>query len=152
LVGDALQAIGFEVELHRNVTGQQLRQTIEEFVQNHGFEENSRILIWFGGHGATVDGEGYLLGVDINKLSDKSEKLDQDLRDFYKASLPLRHFGITLRQMRSRHVLLVLDSFFAATIFDTTRSTAEQIRAVQMANPTRQIITAGSTGQKVLDD
>jgi hypothetical protein len=152
LVSDALRAIGFEVEPHRNVTGQQLRQVIDDFVQEHGFEENSRILIWFGGHGATVDGEGYLLGVDINKLSEQSDKLNEDLRDFYKASLPLRQFGITLRQMRSRHVLLVLDSCFAATIFDTTRSIPEQLLAVEMANPTRQIITAGSTGQKVLDD
>jgi hypothetical protein len=152
LVTKTLRDIGFDVEPHRNVTGEQLRQVTDEFVQKHGYDDNSRILIWFAGHGVTIDGEGYLLGVDVNKLSEKSQALNEDLRKFYKASLPLRQFGITLRQMRARHVLLVLDSCFAATIFDTTRSTAEQLRAVEMANPTREIITAGSTGQEVLDD
>ena len=156
LVSDALRERGFETETYENLTGEQLDRIIDEFVDKYGYLDNTRILIWYAGHGVTVDGEGYVLGTDSPQLAEGSPTLNADLRDFYQAAMPLRKFGITLRQMRAKHVMLVLDSCFSATIFDNTRGKdpiqSNLLRKVEMENPTRQIITSGSAGQKVLDD
>jgi hypothetical protein len=154
LVSGALRERGFETEVYENLTGRQLDGVIEDFTDKHGYQDNTRILIWYAGHGVTVDGEGYVLGTDAPLLAEDSSSLDADLQEFYRAAMPLRKFGIILRQMRAKHVLLVLDSCFSATIFDNTRSASQslRLREVEMANPTRQIITSGSAGQKVLDD
>jgi hypothetical protein len=153
-VADALRRHNFEVKLYNgsNMTGKQLRETIEAFVQEHGFIEDSRILIWYAGHGATVDGEGYLLGVDAPVFDPAAPGLDGALRDFYSASMPLRSFGVHLRQMRARHVMLVLDSCFAGTIFQDTRATPNNQMTLEMAKPVRQIITAGLAGEEVADN
>lgn len=153
-VRDALERKGFEVVLYDdpNMTGEQLRDAIQDFVDEYGYIENSRVLIWYAGHGMTVDGEGYLLGVDSPLLDIESETLDQDLRDFYKAAMPLRTFGVHLRQMRTRHVMLILDSCFAGTIFTNTRASPSLTRNPEMARPARQIITAGLAGQEVADN
>jgi hypothetical protein len=155
VVRKALLEQGFQdqdIEVYIDTTGGQLRSRIEEFVDKHGYEKDARILIWYAGHGATVNGEGYLLGKDVPVIDQRSKTIDDDVRKFYKASFPLRTFGVVLRQMQAKHVMLVLDSCFAATIFDSTRSPSQRAREIEMANPTRQIITAGGTGQKVADD
>jgi hypothetical protein len=154
LVSAALKERGFETEPYLNLTGKQLDDVISDFVDKYGYQDNTRILIWYAGHGVTVDGEGYVLGIDAPQLAEGSQSLNADLREFYKAAMPLRKFGILLRQIRAKHVLLVLDSCFSATIFDNTRAPGQslRLRSVEMENPTRQIITSGSAGQKVLDD
>ena len=153
-VARELEGKGFEVILYDdpNLTGERLRDAIQDFVDEYGYDENSRILIWYAGHGMTIDGEGYLLGVDAPVLDIDSETLDQDLRGFYKSAMPLRTFGVHLRQMRSRHVLLVLDSCFAGTIFTNTRANPSVTRNREMARPARQIITAGLAGEEVADN
>lgn len=154
-VAAELRKHGFDVTLATdpNMTGAKLRKLVEEFVFEHGFEENSRVLIWYAGHGDTIDGEGYLLGVDAPNVGDmNSETLDEELREFYKASMPLRSFGIHLRQMRSRHVMLILDSCFAGTIFTNTRANITTTLNREMARPVRQIVTAGLAGEEVADN
>lgn len=159
-VSDALKVAmeledkGFKVERYvdPNMTGKQIREAIDDFVDRYGFIENSRILIWYAGHGMTIDGEGYLLGVDAPLINPDSATIDEDLRAFYRASMPLRSFGVHLRQMRTRHVMLVLDSCFAGTIFSNTRASPSVTRNREMARPARQIITAGLAGEEVADD
>lgn len=151
VVGDALVAQGFEVEpIVTDANGAGLRDTIAKFVDKVGYEKDARVLIWIAGHGVTVNGEGYLLGTDAPAIKGDSD--DSILRDFYGASMPLRSFGTILREMRSLHVMLVLDSCFAATIFSSTRSSVTRARELEMRNPTRQIITSGGPGQPVADD
>ena len=66
-----LEGKGFEVTLYDdpNLTGRQLREAIDKFVQDYGYLEDARVLIWYAGHGMTIDGEGYLLGVDAPQLN-----------------------------------------------------------------------------------
>lgn len=134
------------------LTGQQIREVVEDFIQTYGYLENARVLIWFAGHGMTVDGEGYLLGTDAPILDKSSETLDQDLKRFYDASMSVRLFGVYLRQMRTRHVMVVLDSCFAGTIFKNTRAPGSRELSSEMGQPTRQIITAGLAGEEVDDN
>lgn len=150
----ALEEVGFAVTpvFSQTITGEKLRQTVQDFVDRHGYEENSRILIWFAGHGVTIDGEGYLLGADAPRLDAASPTLSKDLQQFYHAAMPMRLFGVHLRQMRARHVMLVLDSCFSGSIFTNTRSSAIGASNAEMLSPTRQIITSGTEGQKVADD
>lgn len=153
----ALRDAGFDnVVSHygQRLSGADMRAIIEEFVDRHGYEENSRILIWMAGHGLTVDGEGYLLGADAPLLKQASTTIDQDLKTFFKGSVPMRLFGIHLRQMRARHVMLVIDSCFSGTIFQNTRSGSAVPLGTsrEMLSPTRQIITSGMEGQEVDDE
>lgn len=153
-VAAELERRGFDVTLYTdpNMTGRKLRTAIAEFVDDKGYEKDSRVLIWYAGHGSTVDGEGYLLGVDAPLLDTGAQTLDTDLKAFYDAAMPLRTFGVHLRQMRARHVLLVLDSCFAGTIFLNTRANPNLSLSREMAKPVRQIITAGDAGQEVADN
>ncbi len=153
-VRDALEAHGFEVVLYDapDMTGEKLRKAIDDFVFKYGFIEDSRILIWYAGHGATVDGEGYLLGSDAPLLDPQAQGFDESLRKFYSASVPLRSFGVHLRQMRNRHVMLVLDSCFAGTVFENSRASPSMQVRLEMASPARQIITAGLAGEEVSDN
>lgn len=154
-ITDALREQGFEVTSYhgQEMTGQQLRQAVEDFVAEHGYAENSRVLIWIAAHGLTVDGDGYLLGTDAPVLDKASADMDEDLRAFFQGSMPMRLFGIHLRQMRARHVMLVLDTCFSGTIFQNTRdaSAVPVGTSAEMRSPTRQIITSGEEGQEVAD-
>lgn len=154
-ITDALREQGFEVTSYfgQEMTGRQLRQAVEDFVDKHGYVENSRVLIWIAAHGLTVDGDGYLLGSDTPVLDKASTDMDGDLKAFFQGSMPMRLFGIHLRQMRTRHVMLVLDTCFSGTIFQNTRdaSAVPVGTSAEMRSPTRQIITSGEEGQEVAD-
>ena len=152
-VADALTGAGFDVTPYyqQTITGEKLRTLIADFVDRHGYEEDSRVLIWFAGHGFTIDGEGYLLGSDAPKLDAAAPGFNEELRTFFHASMPMRLFGVHLRQMRARHVMLVLDSCFSGSVFTNTRASGIGASNVEMYSPTRQIITSGTEGQEVSD-
>jgi hypothetical protein len=153
----ALREAGFDnvvAYYGQRMSGAEMRAVINEFIDRYGYKENSRVLIWMAGHGLTVDGEGYLLGADAPQLDLASPSFNEDLKAFFEGSVPMRSFGIHLRQMRARHVMLVLDSCFSGTIFQNTRSgSAVPLGSSrEMFSPTRQIITSGTEGQEVADD
>ncbi|WP_031202894.1 caspase family protein [Mesorhizobium sp. L103C120A0] len=154
IVSAALAQQGFQIDqIDHNLSGKALRERVQAFVDKYGYQEDARVVIWFAGHGVTINGEGYLLGKDAPVINlDVKTTLNATLRDFYGAAMPIRSFGTILREMRSHHVMLVLDSCFAATIFADTRSGATRARSIEMENPTREIITSGGVGQKVADD
>ncbi len=70
----ALEYQGFVVENHKDLTCEELRKTINHFINQYGFEKNNRLLICFSGHGYTRERRnkqiGYILPVDAT--TDKS--------------------------------------------------------------------------------
>jgi hypothetical protein len=64
LIASELEQKGFSVELHKDLTSAELNTVFKRFFILKGDNPDARLFIWYAGHGATVDGEGYLIPVD----------------------------------------------------------------------------------------
>ncbi len=144
LIAGTLEEKGFEVELHKNLDSDALNQVFKRFFILKGDNPAARLFIWYAGHGATVDGEGYLIPTDAPVLTKGAE--------FKFASVALRDFGTFMRQAVSKHAYAVFDSCFAGTVFSSQRAMppAAITRATTM--PVRQFLTSGDADQTVSDD
>ena len=144
LIADTLEEKGFEVELHRNLDSAGLNQVFKRFFILKGDNPAARLFIWYAGHGATVDGEGYLIPTDAPVPTEGAA--------FKFASVALRDFGTFMRQAMSKHAYAVFDSCFAGTVFSSQRAIppAAITRATTM--PVRQFLTSGDADQTVSDD
>jgi TPR repeat protein len=140
----ALEARGFEVELHKNLDSDALNGVFKKFFILKGDDPSARLFIWFAGHGATVDGEGYLIPVDAPVPSKGAA--------FKYSSIALRDFGTYMRQAVSKHVYAVFDSCFAGTVFSSQRALPPSAITRATTLPVRQFLTSGDRDQTVSDD
>ena len=143
----AFERQGFEVTVVANPTGQKLKQAMETFIANYGYTRNNRLVIFFSGHGYTLEKtKGYFVPIDAPDpaLNDQSQQ------DFLKVALDMEQVQSLARRMRAKHVLFVFDSCFSGTIFKQ-RSSSEKPLYVQsvMNKPVRQFLTAGDADQRV---
>ena len=144
LVAVALKAKGFEVDLHVNLDSNQLAKVFKRFIVQKGQDKNARLFIWYAGHGATLDGEGYLVPGD--------SPLPKDSVEFKLNALALRDFGTYMRQAVAKHVYAVFDSCFAGTVFASQRSAPSSSIVLASTLPVRQFLTSGDAFQEVSDD
>ena len=144
LIAEALEEKGFDVELHRNLDSDALMQVFKRFFILKGEKPDARLFVWFAGHGATVDGEGYLVPADAPIISEGAS--------FKFSSLALRDFGTYMRQSSSKHVYAVFDSCFAGTVFSAQRSMPPAAITRATTLPVRQFLTSGDADQTVSDD
>jgi uncharacterized caspase-like protein len=103
-----------------------------------------RALIWYAGHGHTIDGEGYLVPIDAPAATAPVA--------FRRGALSMRRFGEYMREIKAHHVLSIFDSCFAGTVFDTARSPLPPFISRATTLPVRQFITSGDAAQEVSDD
>jgi TPR repeat protein len=144
LIAAALEEKGFDVELHRNLGSDALMQVFKRFFILKGENPDARLFVWFAGHGATVDGEGYLVPADAPIISEGAS--------FKFSSLALRDFGTYMRQSSSKHVYAVFDSCFAGTVFSAQRAMPPAAITRATTLPVRQFLTSGDADQTVSDD
>ncbi len=66
LVSAALEKQGFKVQRAANSDSAGIKRAIEQFLQDYGYDENNRLLLFFSGHGHTdASGRrGYLVPSD----------------------------------------------------------------------------------------
>ena len=100
-------------------------------------------MLWFAGHGHTINGEGFLVPADAPAATEPT---------FLVSTLPMRDFGSLVRLARSRHVLSIFDSCFSGTIFEGRSGVAPAAITKKTTKPVRQFITSGDAGQLVRDD
>jgi tetratricopeptide (TPR) repeat protein len=146
-VVDALKRQGFQVRLVSNPKGQKLRDEIQAFINNHGYDQNNRLVIFFAGHGHTrKKTKGYLVPIDAPDPATNR----QNEQDFLKVALDMDQVESWAKQVDAKHVLFVFDSCFSGTIFKQ-RSGKEKALYVQsvMNKPVRQFLTAGDADQRV---
>jgi len=141
-VAAALDDLGFEVETHADVTGEELHRLLLEFFVIKGADPHARLLLWYAGHGETIDGEGYLVPRDA-PISARPE--------FLLSAIPVRMLGSFVRLAQARHVLAVFDSCFAGTIFESRSGPSAALRT-RIDEPVREFLTSGDAGQRVRDD
>ena len=142
-VADELQQKGFDVTLKTDLTSDQLSRTLKEFFAIKGADPNTRLLLWYAGHGQTMNGEGFLVPADAPPATDPS---------FLIYALPMRDFGSLVRLARSKHVLSIFDSCFSGTIFQARSGAAPTAITRKTTKPVRQFLTSGDAGQQVRDD
>lgn len=143
-VAGELERHGFQVTLATDLDSDALEEAIEDFVYERGREPDARLLIWYAGHGHTIDGEAYLVPAD-------APPADTDW-EFRRKALSMRDFGKFMREARSRHVLAVFDSCFSGGVFETVRAAEPPAITRATGLPVRQMISSGEADQTVSDD
>ncbi|MEL6872948.1 MAG: caspase family protein, partial [Pseudomonadota bacterium] len=139
-----LERHGFHTVVKRNLRRRELIEALETFFIKTGSDPDARLLVWFSGHGHTVNGEGYL-------VPSGAPGPDNDVR-FRQGAVSVREFGRLMREARSRHVLAILDSCFSGTVFANVRSSLPPPVSQVTNLPVRQFISSGKAGELVSDN
>jgi formylglycine-generating enzyme required for sulfatase activity/uncharacterized protein YgiM (DUF1202 family) len=143
VVAQELREKGFDVNLKTDLSSDALRRELRSFFAIKGSDPDARLLLWYAGHGHTVDGEGFLVPADAPPATDPT---------FLVTSLHMRDFGGLMRLAKSKHVLSVFDSCFSGTIFQARSGAAPAAITRKTTKPVRQFLTSGDAGQQVRDD
>jgi hypothetical protein len=141
------QEQGFNVVTIEDANSRNLRSGITNFLDTYAYNQNARIIVYFAGHGATVDlggrRMGYIVPVDAPPESSNS--------DFLQTAIPMTQFETWAKQYTSRHILFIFDSCFAGTVFRSRGSLSPAINRL-INQPVRQFITSGDANEKVPDE
>ncbi|NJN05764.1 MAG: hypothetical protein HC814_04480 [Rhodobacteraceae bacterium] len=62
-IADTLESLGFQVTRAQDVTRRDMNRTIQQFVA--GIEKGDTAMFFYAGHGVEIDGQNYLLPVDV---------------------------------------------------------------------------------------
>jgi formylglycine-generating enzyme required for sulfatase activity len=143
-VATALTAQGFEVTFKKDLKSRDLDDALRDFFIVDGDDPNARLLLWFAGHGDTIDGEAYLVPTDA-----PLPKVDADFR---LKAISLRRFGEYMREAKARHVLAIFDSCFSGGVFNVARSAPPPAITLATTQPVREFISSGEAEQQVSDD
>jgi hypothetical protein len=143
-VAEALSAQGFEVTVKKDLKSSDLDNALRSFFISEGSDPNARLLLWFAGHGDTIDGEAYLVPIDA-----PSPRFDSEFR---LKAISLRRFGEYMREAKARHVLAIFDSCFSGAVFNVARSAPPPAITLATTQPVREFISSGEAEQQVSDD
>lgn len=148
-VGDALVEHGFRVEIVRNLSSEQLDTKLTEFRRNYGGTPNSRLLVYFAGHGishpkADLVDAGWIIPSDAPHPS-----LDEET--FWRKAISMDFMSGYARGLDAKHVLFVFDSCFSGSIFVSNARAGgpSPALAADIRAPVRYFITAGEENEYV---
>ena len=135
-----------QILLNEEATYNNIRRQFSKISKSAG--ENDRVLIYFAGHGETIDlpegGErGYLLPYDGNR------------DDLYLTAVPMDELRQISFMSNAKHILYLVDACYGGIAAVGSRgldskTTPDYISKVTK-NKARQIITAGGRGEKVIE-
>src|SRR5215472_4384556 len=94
-IAKGLVAQGFDVTVKKDLKSDELDRALKSFFIFEGADPNSRLFLWFAGHGDTIDGEGYIVPIDA-----PLPKAEAAFRD---RAISLRRFGEYMREAKARH-------------------------------------------------
>ena len=140
-----LKKRGFRVTRVDDPNGRQLQKALEDFVYKYGYDRKNRLLVYFAGHGHTIDGKGFLVPTDAVDPSRKSNE-----KDFKRKALNMSRILSVSREADARHIMFLFDSCFSGTIFKTRAlpKISKSLNSI-VAKPVRYFITAGSANEEV---
>ncbi len=135
-----------KILLNEEATYNNIRKQFSEISKSSG--ENDRVLIFFAGHGETIDlpegGEkGYLLPYDGDKA------------DLYLTAVAMDELKEIAFMSKAKHILYLVDACYGGLAVVGSRgldskTTPNYIDKITQ-NKARQIITAGGRGEKVIE-
>ncbi|WLR95623.1 caspase family protein [Shinella zoogloeoides] len=112
MVAAALEKSGFSTRKATNVRHEAVLAVVDEFVKDVEAADNPVVVVYFAGHGVQLDGENYLLAVDVKVGSSEEIKAH---------SLALGQLSTRLDALDSRLQIIVLDSCRDNPFEDQTR-------------------------------
>lgn len=101
LMAAALERSGFSTRKAANVNHEATLAAVDGFVKDVEAADNPVVMVYFAGHGVQLDGENYLLPVDVKVGSEAEIKAH---------SLALGQLSARLEALDSRLQIIVLDS------------------------------------------
>ena len=135
-----------KILLNEEANYKNIRRQFSEISKSAG--KNDRVLIFFAGHGETIDlpegGEkGYLL------------PHDGDRDDLYLTAVPMDELKQIAFMSKAKHILYLVDACYGGIAAVGSRgldskSTPNYIKKIT-SNKARQIITAGGRGEEVIE-
>ena len=147
-VATNLEQFGFEVKLVLNPSSREMKSALTEVVYGMGNQKNRALLIYFAGHGETLElADGTQLGYIIPRDCPLKMK---DPMGFDEKAVSMKEMEILALKVKSKHLLMVFDSCFSGSIFNLVRAAPLDI-SEKSAMPVRQFITAGGAGEQVPD-
>jgi Caspase domain len=139
------------VDIESNPTVARIRERMQEFLLDQYNSPSERLFIYYAGHGFTAfnqtsrDNDGYITG------SDTPGKVAWKAVSFYDVDS-------WSRQTSARHVLMVFDSCFSGSLFETmgpeqepAHNDFDSVRSL-LRKPMRYYITAGRKTEEVAAD
>jgi tetratricopeptide (TPR) repeat protein len=145
------------VETVQDPTVSQLRDRMREFLLGKWNMPDERLFIYYAGHGftdfnqASRENNGYITGSDTPRYDLNPGKAIEN-------AVPFTEIDSWNRQTRARHVLMVFDSCFSGTLFQTMGS-EEELRRKELdgirrmlGQPIRYYITSGRKEEVVTAD
>ncbi|MDR2785797.1 MAG: caspase family protein [Treponema sp.] len=100
-IAEVLKRLGYNVDLKLNVGISQMEDAVIEFTDRLALDRENEGFFWYAGHGVQVEGENYLLPVDI-----QAERISQVRRAAYSLTDILRG----LENARNKVNVVVLDA------------------------------------------
>jgi TPR repeat protein len=146
-----------DVQVEQDLDIEQLRQKIDGFLRTYGNDSNARLFIYYAGHGYTEvirqrnENRGFITGIDTPRIDGTAQAYDAAR----PKAISMAEIRVPLEVALAKSILFVFDSCFAGTIFtdragnDAPRPLVPEIVARLMENPARDVITAGSSDQRV---
>ena len=143
----ALTHQGFHIEELSNPNGKQLKNGIDQFLNNYGNNPNHRILVFFSGHGYTLNTPA---GGKRPYLIPANAPSPDKVQNFLWYAYDLSVLVTKAEGLFAHHAMFAFDSCFAGDLFASRniQQTPQHISALTM-KPVRQFITAGDAGQTV---
>ena len=145
------------VEIVQDPTVSQLRDRMREFLLGKWNMADERLFIYYAGHGftdfnqASRENNGYITGSDTPRYDLNPGKAIEN-------AVPFTDIDAWNRQTRARHVLMVFDSCFSGSLFQTmgpeeelSRKDLDGIRRM-LGQPVRYYITSGRKEEVVTAD
>jgi hypothetical protein len=136
-VADVLEKhYGFKVKTLLDATSDEIMRTLDNY--SIDLKENDRLLIYYAGHGGTRDGppeRAFWLGVDADPRTQSGW-------------ISAEYVSDKIKQIAAKHVLLVSDSCFSASITHPTTTTVrrdlnDQRFQIQWNRRARMVLTSG---------
>lgn len=144
-IGKTLSALGFTVTTATNVPRREMNKTLQKF--QNSIEEGDVVLFFFAGHGVEIDGENYLLPIDVpDATSDQLEFIKSE-------TIRLNTVLDDLRGRKSRLNLVILDACRNNPFSGTAgRSLGEQKGLARISAPQGTFVMySADVGETALD-
>ena len=129
-----------DVKFLKDATNMEIEQALEDFSKK--VKSNDSFVIFYAGHGFFDEAanNGYWIPVNAVKSSRTTWFRNSVLRDY-------------LREIRSKHILLISDACFGGSIFQS-RGISDASTAIQnlYEHPSRKAMTSGTKNETVSDE
>jgi tetratricopeptide (TPR) repeat protein len=148
----SLEKHGFNVEVVLNPTLATFDEKMREFIDKYGQGPENRLVVYFAGHGWSINaGPNQLLGYIVP--SDAPSPAAGE-GPFIRKAIYLGSINGYAIQMMSKHALFLFDSCFSGALIGDTYLMPfnPTVMTEQIARPVREYITAGTSGQEVSGD